>query len=203
MRRKNLARVACKKQIYLATEGAAGTEWHYINKLCRDNNCGLNAIKGLSKNEADPVKLATAAVKFAKTAEDNKFCFEIWVMFDNDCPAKVREAFNMVHRHNARRNPKVQIAFNSPLVEVWGILCVDPSRHISTNPARCKSDLKDLMPGYDHEHNRYFNLELMSKGTIDALVRAKKMEQSAKLCEAEYDMCPHAGIYKLVKSIIE
>ncbi len=202
MRRNSNARHPHKKEIYLATEGATGTEWHYISDLCKNNNCGLHGVKGLAKNESDPVKLVNAAIAFAKTSENNNFAFEIWVMFDNDSPMKVREAFGIINRYNKRHNPKIRIAFNSPLVEVWGILCADPRKTVSINPSKCKADLKILMPGYDHEHNRYFDLEVMSRGMPAAIAKAEKMEMSA-IYEAEYDICPHAGIYKLVKSIIE
>ena len=203
MRRNSRPGFPCKKKvIYLATEGATGTEWHYVSDLCKHNNCDLNRVPGLAKDESDPVKLVNAAIKFAKTSEDKDFVFEIWVMFDNDNHLKVKEAFDIISRYNKRFNPKIRIAFNSPLVEVWGILCVDPKKKISTTPSRCKADLKVLMAGYDHEHNRYFNLDVMAKGLGPALEKAEKMGQSAE-CDNEYDICPYAGIYKLVKSVIE
>ena len=45
MRRNSRPGFPCKKKvIYLATEGATGTEWHYVSDLCKHNNFDLNMV---------------------------------------------------------------------------------------------------------------------------------------------------------------
>ena len=197
--------VAPKKTIYLATEGANGTERFYIKHLCQKYGCALQPIPGLSPDEADPVKLVNAAIKFSKTGKKNTHQFEIWVMFDNDNHAKVVEAFNIVDKYNKRVSPRsleINMALNSPLVEVWGLLCCGYDKKIPLSGDRCKSELKHIMPRYDHEHSKEFVYSVMDNGLKSALERAQHMELSAGECE-QYDISPQAGIYKLVASIVD
>lgn len=192
-----------KKVIYLACEGGStGTEGTYIKDLCNKYNCALLSIY---KGSVDPVKLANIAVDFAsRTPKRPKENFEIWIVFDNDDPKAVKAAFARVDGYN-RMPPKncvpVNIAFNAPCVEVWGLLCCG-EKPKQTSTAVMQSALSVKMPAYHHKKSPRFDFDRTEAGCTDALALARSWNLSLAGA-AEHTAHLYAGIYKLVESIKE
>lgn len=196
-------RKAPKKVIYLACEGGStGTEGSYIRDLCAKYNCTLVS-NTIYKGSADPVTLANAAVDFSsknqKRPGDN---FEIWIVFDNDNQKAAKAAFAIVDGYN--RNLKkncvpVNIAFNAPCIEVWGLLCCGKRPKYST-AAVMQGLLKNEMPAYHHEKSPRFDFEKMEAG-VDTALKIAGAWQISLANSPEYSASLFSGIYKLVESI--
>lgn len=199
-------RVIPKKTIYLACEGGdCGTEAKYIKQLCEKYNCTIVWV--YKKSDTDPLSLAEYAIHFSKKQEMNAKS-ELWIVFDNDNPKKVRQAYEKVKTYNnSIQNKKyllVNIAFNAPSIETFGLLCCGITK-ISTSAKTNQSRLKaPTMPGYSHEktphEGPYFDFDTMEKGYNDAVKHAKQWAVSI-WGEPEFISNIFAGIYKLTESI--
>jgi hypothetical protein len=199
----NLGRKTPKKVIYLTCEGGtSGTEGAYIRQLCDKHNCSYVFIY---KGSADPFTLARNAIDFSKKNPkrlgDN---FEIWIVFDNDEPVKVKTAFDKVAEYNSalkKNYMPINIAFNSPCVEIWGLLCCG-ERPKQTSVVVIQSLLNTKMPMYHHTKTPRFDFDMMESGYANALDIA--IAWNVSLGDApEHSAHLFAGIYKLVKSIKE
>jgi len=195
-----LGRKNPKKVIYLACEGGTtGTEGTYIKQLCDKYNCFYIPIY---KGSADPETLANAAIHFSKQGEPKNKKSEIWIVFDNDFPEKVKNAFNKVSEYNKTKKTNymaVNIAFNAPSIETFGLLCcgiTDISQNAATNQSKLKAHMKD----YDHSRSAKFDFDVMENGYDNAISRAKDWTNSLA-GSPEYFAPQFAGIYKLAESI--
>ena len=188
-----------KKVIYLACEGGTtGTEGTYIKQLCAAYNCTMIP---MYKGSADPLTLAVAAIRFVSGGPELPEKSEVWVVFDNDDPKKVKAAFKHIDAYNAGREPgapKIWIAFNAPSIETWGLLCC--GQKISADPKVNQAKLNTCMPKYHHTKNPRFDFDMMELGYDDALQRAKDWQKSAG-DSPEYTCHFFAGIYKLAEHI--
>lgn len=188
-----------KKVIYLACEGGTtGTEGSYIKQLCLKYNCKLIP---MYKGSADPFTLAVAAINFVSKDSALPENAEVWIVFDNDVPKKVKDAFEKIEEYMAKRSsdaPEINIAFNAPSIETWGLLCCN--QKLVADPKVNQGKLNNCMPGYHHSKNPRFDFDMMESGYDDALKRAKAWKQSAG-DSSEYTCLFFAGIYKLVESI--
>ena len=202
------SRIIPEKTIYLACEGGdCGTEATYIKQLCQKYNCTIVWI--YKKSDTDPLILAQYAIEFSRRQEADKNS-ELWIVFDNDKPNKVRQAYTMINRYNhninrlKKRYMPVNIAFNAPSIETFGLLCCGITK-ISTNAKTNQKNLRSpTMPGYCHEKTPhagpYFDFTTMEKGFNMAVKQAKQWAVS--FCEEpEYTATVFAGIYKLAESI--
>lgn len=196
-----------KKTIHLACEGGAGgTEGRYIQDLCNKYNC-LLLPNTIYKGSADPLTLAESAISFSertKVAPSEKI--EIWVVFDNDEPQKVKQAFHKINEYNSHlpaRRIGINIALNLPVTETWGLLCCG-AKKIPGIKSEIYSELKKHMKKYDHSRNPFFDFEKMELGYNDALILAEAWQRSlSDSGTPEYEASSFAGIYKIVKSIKE
>ena len=201
---RNCTRI--KKRIYLACEGGdVGTEGRYIYSLCQTYSCMLLYIR---KDSLDPKSLADAAIDFAHRNAGLPKKSEIWIVFDNDFPEKARQAFELVKRYNNSRKRGeafINIAFNSPVVETWGLLSCG-LKNIPDTKERCQSELHRQMPKYIHQRRSNtssrpeFDFTMMEAGYSSALKQAQAWHSSL-VDQEEYSVTPYAGIFKLVKSI--
>ena len=187
------------KIIYLACEGGTtGTEGTYIRQLCSRYNCKSIPIY---KGSADPVTLADAAIEFIDRDPDMPDNAEIWVVFDNDIPKKVKEAFEKIDAYNVRKlpsAPQINIAFNAPSIETWGLLCCN--QKISPDPKVNQAKLNTCMKKYNHARNPRFDFDTMELGYDAALKKAKDWKCSAN-GSPEYTCSLFAGIHRLAESI--
>lgn len=155
------------------------------------------------KGSADPVTLANATVDFAKkTPKRPGENFEIWVVFDNDDPIAVKEAFRIIEEYNKflRKNcVPINIAFNAPCIETWGLLCCGV-RPNSENSAVLQKNLSLQMSSYNHQRYPRFDFNKMEEGYEGAVKIAIAWQQSLAGIP-EYTATIFAGIYKLVESI--
>lgn len=190
-----------KKVIYIACEGGStGTEGTYIKDLCKKYNCVPQFIY---KGSADPATLSNVAVSFSsKNPKRSGENFEIWIVFDNDDIKSVKAAFARVDGYNRflqKNCVPVNIAFNSPCIEVWGMLCCGKKPKVST-AAVMQGLLKNEMPSYHHERSPRFDFDKMEEGYEEALKIAVAWKNSLG-DSPEYSAALFAGIYKLVQSI--
>ena len=204
-------RRSTKKVIYLACEGGTGsTEATYIKKLCEKYDCSMVWI--YKKSEPNPVVLAEYAIEFSGKQEKRGKA-EIWIVFDNDLPNNVQQAYQNVTNYNNSLIKKkknfmpVNIAFNSPSVETFGLLCCKQTK-ISTNKKVNQSKLRHLMPKYSHDktpnEGPYFDFYTVESGYDFAIKRAKNWQVSLYDTDTpEHKANPFAGIYKLTESIKE
>lgn len=187
------------KIIYLACEGGTtGTEGTYIRQLCSKYNCKLIP---MYKGSADPLTLALAAIDFIGKDTDLPENSEVWVVFDNDAPKKVKEAFEKIDAHNAAHTNdilKINIAFNAPSIETWGLLCCNQKVHEDVKVNQAK--LNTCMPKYHHAKNPRFDFGVIESGDVVGLQKAKAWKHSAG-DSPEYACTLFAGIYKLVEKI--
>ncbi|MDR2268818.1 MAG: RloB family protein [Rickettsiales bacterium] len=190
-----------KKIIYLACEGgASGTEWTYIKQLCDKYNC---FIVPMDKRSPDPETLADIAMEYSRrspTWRGKKS--EIWIVFDNDAPAKVLAAFTKIDQYNHIKKSNclsISIAFNAPTIETFGLLCCRVFK-ISGNARRNQTKLHISMPKYEHTKNPQFDFDMMESGYATAVHYAMNWQNSLAGAP-EYTACPFAGIYKLTESI--
>lgn len=194
-----LGRRTPNKIIYLACEGGTtGTEGTYIRQLCSAYNCKLIP---MYKGSADPLTLAVAAIKFISKDTDLPENSEVWVVFDNDAPKKVKEAFEKIEVHNAAQTNdslKINIAFNAPSIETWGLLCCN--QRVSEDSKVNQAKLNNCMNKYHHTKNPRFDFDAMESGYDSGLQKAKAWKQSAG-DSPEYTCGLFAGIYKLVEKI--
>lgn len=190
-----------KKIIYLACEGGTtGTEGAYIKQLCAAYNCTVISIY---KGSADPLTLAVTAIRFVSDGPALPEKSEVWVVFDNDVPKKVKDAFDKISAYMANRNPdapEINIAFNAPSIETWGLLCCD--QKVTEDSKVNQGKLNNCMPKYHHTKNPRFDFDVMESGYAAALQKAKDWQKSAG-DSPEYTCHFFAGIYKLVESIKE
>lgn len=198
-------RIKKKKTIYLACEGGdVGTEARYIIALCEKYNCTYIPI---SKQSLDPKTLAQTAIDFVNRTTKLSPS-EVWIVFDNDEPLKVKEAFNLIKNHNnnlKRGSVHISIAFNAPSVEVWGLLCCGVKK-IPETKEKCQSDLHACMPKYIHKKRSNmsaaprFDFDITEQG-CDAAIKIAQAWETSIVDQEEYSVSPYAGIFKLVKSI--
>lgn len=202
------SRIVPKKTIYLACEGGdCGTEATYIKQLCKKYNCTI--VWFYKKSDTDPLSLAQYAIEFSKKQETYGKS-ELWIVFDNDKPVKVRQAYTKVQAFNhsvqglKKKYMPVNIAFNAPSIETFGLLCCGITK-ISTSAKTNQSKLRaPTMPGYSHEktphEGPYFDFTTMENGYNNAMKQAKQWAIS--FCEEpECTATVFAGIYKLTESI--
>lgn len=197
----NKGRRIPKKIIYLACEGGTtGTEGVYIKQLCSAYNCTLIS---MYKGSADPLTLACAAIEFIDRDPDLPEMAEVWVVFDNDEPRKVRDAYRKIECYNTVQgpnSPKINIAFNAPSIETWGLLCC--AQKVAEDAKVNQAKLHACMNRYEHSRDPHFDFDTMESGYETGLKKAVAWQVSA--CDTpEYECALFAGIYKLVKSIKE
>ena len=196
----NSARQPKKKTIYLACEGGdVGTEGTYISQLCKKYGCALIWVYNKS---ADPLTLANMSVDFSKRNTNLRKNDEMWVVFDNDDPAKVKEAFAAVVRHNRtkKKNCKeIGIAFNAPSAETFALLCCGV-KNISENRTSNQTALSKRMKNYDHAKSPRFDFDMMENGYPSAVSQAENWKNTYKN-NREYEAPKFAGICKLAESI--
>lgn len=196
-----------KKTIYLACEGGdIGTEASYITNICNLYDCSYVFVY---KKSADPETLAARAIDFSERNRWLSKKSELWVIFDNDDHDKVKVAYKKIDDFNKslkRGCTPINIAFNAPTIETWGLLCCRV-KSIPNTKKECQSLLHEKMPSYIYKTRSnekackpYFDMKQMEEGCSYALQRAKNWQQSA-IYSQEYDISPFAGIYKLVEHI--
>lgn len=195
-----------KRVIYLACEGGScGTEGKYIRQLCDAYDCSLVLIYPKPLN--DPLNLVKFAIGFssAQKAHPNS---HLWVIFDNDKPERVKQAFEEAKRYNdslkSTKYLNVNIAFNAPSIETFGLLCCGITK-ISTNAKTNQQQLcHPTMPNYSHKKSPktspHFDFNTMESGYDFAITQAKQWEHSLN-GDPEYTAHIFAGIYKLTEQI--
>ncbi len=205
--------------IYLFHEGK--TELGYLQGLARNRMIRIVPEPSVSS----PVILLQSAVRFAVMAVDelrDNPDAEIWVVFDYDakaqdmakaataldkCPdrcavtCKVRDIRQCDAKDVLGR---IHVAFMSPCIEVWGIMCTEKGARMDKFPEDrhvLQRQLHDLMPRYNHARGALFDLTQMSC-TDKAIERAKSWART----HGDFPACltaPHyAGIYPLVEKIL-
>lgn len=195
-----------KRVIYLACEGgSSGTEGKYIRQLCDAYDCSLVWIYPKPLN--DPLNLVKVAIDFssAQKAHPNS---HLWVIFDNDKPERVKQAFEEAKRYNnslkSTKYLNVNIAFNAPSIETFGLLCCGITK-ISSKAKTNQQALNDpVMLNYSHKKTPktgpYFDFATMEQGYSFAVGKAKSWEVSLN-GDPEYTAHIYAGIYKLTEII--
>ncbi len=205
--------------IYLFHEGK--TELGYLQSLAKNR-----AIRIVPKPSVSaPVTLLEWALSFAvEVAEDlrENQAAEIWVVFDHDAKARdmteVRSVlskcppmcFNGCKVRDINQCKakdilcRIHVAFMSPCIEIWGILCTAKGSRMNRFPEdrhELQRLLHELMPRYDHKHGAQFDIDKMTKSEV-AIRRAKEWAHT----HGKFPEClnaPHyAGIYPLVEKIM-
>lgn len=205
--------------VYLFHEGK--TELGYLQTLAKNREIRIVPKPSVSS----PVVLLTSALRFAidnsDVFEDNPSA-EIWVVFDYDSKAKDLETARTILQKcpvQCRTDCKIKnierceyriaidrihVAFMSPCIEVWGVLCTEEGAgmdKISENRHELQRLLHKLMPRYDHKRGAQFDLDKMTQ-TKEAIKRAKGWQGT----HGKFPECLHAphyaGIYPLVEKIL-
>lgn len=197
-----------KRVIYLACEGgSSGTEGKYIRQLCDHYNCSIVWVYPKPLN--DPLQLVQTAIKFSKLQEARPNS-HLWVIFDNDIPDRVHMAFEAAEQYNnslknnSTKYLNINIAFNAPSIETFGLLCCGITK-ISTNAKTNQQQLcHPTMPNYSHKKSPktspHFDFNTMESGYDFAITQAKQWEHSLN-GDPEYTAHIFAGIYKLTEQI--
>ena len=198
-----MARPQIKKFLHLFLEGEV-TEPRYIKDLCG----GVVHCHTIRFNP-DPKNLAKEAELRAKNIpiNVNETPIEFWVVFDNDKPDKVKEAYSIIENYNNRKNsenPKINIAFNNPCIEIWALLHFTDKT--PTTASECQTKLENFMPGYNHRNHKVFDVKKMedknNRGYDKALKDVKSWKRTIETSGSkEYDTTRFAGIAFLAESI--
>lgn len=205
--------------IYLFHEGKI--ELGYLQSLARNREIRIVPRPSVSS----PVVLLSRALQFAIEHNDlfaDNPDAEIWVVFDYDSKAKDFEKARTILMkcpdpckpdcmiRNIKRCEycaaidRIHVAFMSPCIEIWGLLCTEEGSRIdkiSEDRHELQRLLHKFMPRYDHKRGAQFDLDKMTK-TKEAIKRAKGWCGT----HGNFPEClqaPHyAGIYPLVEKIL-
>lgn len=205
--------------VYLFHEGK--TELGYLQSLAKNR-----AIRIVSRPSVSaPVILLERALMFAiESAEhlrDNQAA-EIWVVFDYDskardmtevrsvlskCPPRCTDGCKIHDINKCEAKDvlgRIHVAFMSPSIEIWGILCTEAGTRMNKFPEdrhEIQRLLHKLMPRYDHQRGAQFDVGEMTH-TNDAIRRAKEWERTHGQFPECLNASHYAGIYPLVEKII-
>ena len=205
--------------VYLFYEGK--TELGYLQSLAKNRAIRIVPMPSVSA----PVILLERALMFAiESAEDlrDNQAADIWVVFDYDskardmaelrsvlskCPSRCTDDCKIHDINQCEAKDvfgRIHVAFMSPCIEIWGILCTDEGARMDKLPDdrhELQKLLHKLMPRYDHKHGALFDVGGMTH-TDDAIRRAKEWERTHGQFPECLNASHYAGIYPLVEKII-
>lgn len=190
---------------YLFSEGE--TETRYLQDLAKKHNVKVLPVYCISSPRMILSKARDWA--YANRSELDSLHKQVWALFDDD--EKVADIQRAVREFNAKPKgykkntvvPKINVGYMKPCIELWGAMCITGNaKSLPQMHAQMESKLKQLMKGYDHDSNRYFDVSQM-KQTPKAIALAKSWEHNC----GPFPACvghasKFAGIYSLVERIL-
>ena len=211
--------IAAMPLVYLFHEGK--TELGYLQSLAKNRAIRIVSMPSVSA----PVILLERALRFAiesaKDLRDNQDS-EIWVVFDYDskardmsairsvllkCPSRCMDSCKIHDIDQCEAKDvfgRIHIAFMSPCIEIWGILCTEEGARMDKFPEdrhELQRLLHKVMARYDHKRGAQFDVGEMTH-TNDAIRRAKEWERTHGQFPECLNASHYAGIYPLVEKII-
>lgn len=211
-----MANDASSSVVYLFHEGK--TELGYLQALAKNRDIRIVPMPSVSS----PVILLERALRFVvEVAKDLRYNpnAEIWVVFDHDAKAKEMAKVGSVLtkcpercdddckiRDIARCEARdvfdrIHVAFMSPCVEIWGILCTEVGSKIDKLPLdrhELQGLLHKLMPKYDHKSGAQLDVGKMTQTGV-AIRRAKAWAATHGQFPECLNASHYAGIYSLVE----
>ncbi len=214
-----MANDASSSVVYLFHEGK--TELGYLQALAKNRDIRIVPMPSVSS----PVILLERALRFVvEVAKDLRYNSnaEIWVVFDHDAKAKeMAEVGSVLTKCPERCDDdckirdiarceardvfdRIHVAFMSPCVEIWGILCTEVGSKIDKLPLdrhELQGLLHKLMPKYDHKSGAQLDVGKMTQTGV-AIRRAKAWAATHGQFPECLNASHYAGIYSLVEKII-
>lgn len=214
-----MANDASSSVVYLFHEGK--TELGYLQALAKNRDIRIVPMPSVSS----PVILLERALRFVvEVAKDLRYNpnAEIWVVFDHDAKAKeMAEVGSVLTKCPERCDDdckirdiarceardvidRIHVAFMSPCVEIWGILCTEVGSKIDKLPLdrhELQGLLHKLMPKYDHKSGAQLDVGKMTQTGV-AIRRAKAWAATHGQFPECLNASHYAGIYSLVEKII-
>ena len=214
-----MANDASSSVVYLFHEGK--TELGYLQALAKNRDIRIVPMPSVSS----PVILLERALRFVvEVAKDLRYNpnAEIWVVFDHDAKAKeMAEVGSVLTKCPERCDDdckirdiarceardvidRIHVAFMSPCVEIWGILCTEVGSKIDKLPLdrhELQGLLHKLMPKYDHKSGAQSDVGKMTQTGV-AIRRAKAWAATHGQFPECLNASHYAGIYSLVEKII-
>ena len=210
-----MANDASSSVVYLFHEGK--TELGYLQALAKNRDIRIVPMPSVSS----PVILLERALRFVvEVAKDLRYNpnAEIWVVFDHDAKAKeMAEVGSVLTKCPERCDDdckirdiarceardvfdRIHVAFMSPCVEIWGILCTEVGSKIDKLPLdrhELQGLLHKLMPKYDHKSGAQLDVGKMTQTGV-AIRRAKAWAATHGQFPECLNASHYAGIYSLV-----
>jgi hypothetical protein len=164
-----------------------------FRRACRNSRVDIK----LAPEHGVPKTVVEIAKRYKQEAEedavrehdDNLAYDSVWCVFDIDEHPYVGDARQMA------RDNGIDLAISNPCFELWLLL------HFRDNPGMQHRDrLQAMLTAYVPEYDKHIEYTTYSAGYPQAVVRAKRMDQSAEN-DNESGRNPTTGVYRLTELI--